>query len=429
VRSAVLASTLGALLFAIVACGTTDPPDPVGPIADAGAEVILLADGAIFPNCVPACEAGFVCANGSCKKDCPSGQTACDALCIDLTSSNQNCGACGKVCDATDYCNTGQCVRSGCSNGFKDPGEAGIDCGGACATTNKCAGGSTCAGPNDCLSGQCVGNVCQGGGSIDGGPCTTPASCPTGTCVSGACMAMAASCKALKAGVPAAPDGVYRIDPDGSGAGAPFDVFCDMTTSGGGWTALPLRFADAAMWSLSQPTPAGATTCTTIGRSSNAGEFESYFSSNANGFGYTALKFVPPLSVGEVRLVAFNHSPGGACNSMDFDQTITPMNEAWYFSNADPSTRLGMVFASGAGYCVAPYVGGAGYCSRDGNLGGDFSTTNQAITLSATSPVVQMVLVQHCGSSLCNPATDGERFYVNIPADQDGMWRTGIFVR
>jgi hypothetical protein len=37
----------------------------------------------------------------------------------------------------------------------------------------------------------------------------------------------------------AAGDGVYRIDPDGNGGVAPFDVTCDMTTQGGGWTAVP----------------------------------------------------------------------------------------------------------------------------------------------------------------------------------------------
>jgi cysteine-rich repeat protein len=105
--------------------------------------------------------------------------------------------------DEADGC-TSACLLPTCSDAAVNGGETDIDCGGGMCP--KCAVSQTCSGPNDCETGLCEASMCV----------------------------HAKNCAEFKS--IGQPTGEYTIDPDGGGAVAPFEVWCEQDYAGGGWT-------------------------------------------------------------------------------------------------------------------------------------------------------------------------------------------------
>ncbi|MBT8495070.1 MAG: hypothetical protein KJO07_18640 [Deltaproteobacteria bacterium] len=160
--------------------------------------------------------------------NCPDGFTSCDGQCINITSDNTNCGGCGVTCEAGEVCSMGGCAVS-CA-------EPLLQCGGGCVDPDSSV------------------DYCGASDSCDGDQAGTACDPDLQACVAGSCQALGqpTSCKAIKTGDPAATDGVYAIDPDGSaGPGESFEVYCDMTTDDGGWTLLgTISGGDANNWNV-----------------------------------------------------------------------------------------------------------------------------------------------------------------------------------
>ncbi|MBR58041.1 MAG: hypothetical protein CMH54_08455 [Myxococcales bacterium] len=162
------------------------------------------------------------------------GLKICDEICGDAATVvcglpvEDDCGtACGPLGTAF---NTLQCAEGNtveCGVAIAD--DCGNDCGyaGSKLTPSQCSAESTACGSSvvdDC------GNECGGVGEF----------CADGLCVDGVCTVYA-SCKELLDDGQSTGDGTYSIRPDGLGS---FDVYCDMTTDGGGWTLIMMMKGD-----------------------------------------------------------------------------------------------------------------------------------------------------------------------------------------
>lgn len=164
-----------------------------------------------------ACDPAATCTNvgGGFSCVCPAGYTDVNGdgtSCVDI----DECATGVDTCDALVTCtNTlGSYTCGACPAGYDDVNGDGR----TCADLDECAAGTDNCDVNATCSNTAGAFTCA---------CNAP------YFGSGTSCAIPTSCSNLQTLAPNAPSGVYRIAP---AAGLPYDVYCDMTTEGGGWT-------------------------------------------------------------------------------------------------------------------------------------------------------------------------------------------------
>ncbi len=94
-----------------------------------------------------------------------------------------------------------------------------------------------------------------------------------GTHPESGCAALA-SCKDIRDAGGSPTSGIYTVDPDGTGSAAPVDVYCDMSTEGGGWTLVAIKGVDPTNTAEQADGPAGAIDAS--GTNANATSYKAF---------------------------------------------------------------------------------------------------------------------------------------------------------
>ena len=144
-------------------------------------------------GCGIVCGADQFCSDGDCV--CNPGLTECASGCVDAQTDPANCGACGNACFTDETCTGGACLcdpgltrcGEGCLDLLTDPANCG-SCGNACSGDEFCSGGACVCNPgltecgeacvdlqNDSANCGGCGVACPVGASCSGGTCSCPA--------------------------------------------------------------------------------------------------------------------------------------------------------------------------------------------------------------------------------------------------------------